>query len=238
MKSCRPAIRAGNEGPVLKTIEATGFVALGWFEPSADDGVPGVDDFSRTGVVVLVGNAGPAMFERFARECDPAEDQLDDWCRERLTALAGQLNARAVFPFDKPPLPFLRWAQKARAGYPSKLGMNIHPEFGLWHAFRAAFIFDRQPELPELPKAGHPCETCAEQPCLSACPVSAFDAGREQSPYDVDRCVSHLSSSDGDECLTGGCMARLACPVGTEYRYHEAQMQFHLSAFLRTRTKT
>lgn len=222
--------------PVTRTIEAEGFTPLGWFAPDADDGVPGLDDAAAAGIVMLVGNAGPAMFERFARKCDPSVDQLDDWSRARLTTLAQNLGAHAVFPFDKPPLPFLRWAQKAGCGHPSKLGMNIHPEFGLWHAFRAAFVFAENPDLPVQSERPHPCDTCPDQPCLSACPVAAFDTMRPISPYDVDRCVAHLASPEGSECLGHGCKARLACPVGASYRYREDQMQFHLSAFLRART--
>ncbi len=224
------------EHPVVRKITAEGFTPLGWFEPTAADGVPGFVGNKPACVVILIGNAGTEMFDRFSAECDPAVDLLDDWCRKCLVALAQDLGATAVFPFDKPPLPFLRWAQKAGCGHGSKLGMNIHPKYGLWHAFRAAFVFAHFLDLPLQPETKSPCETCTGQPCLSACPVSAFDANGSASPYDVDRCVDHLRQPAGDACLTDGCMARLACPVGAQYIYGKTQMEFHLSAFLRART--
>ena len=225
-----------SQHPILAAISAEGFTPLGWFAPSAEDAIASGSDAKTAQLVMLIGNAGPAMFERFARERDPAHDQIDDWCRDVLTPLADGLGARAVFPSDRPYHPFLSWAQRAGAGFPSKLGMNIHPEYGLWHAFRAAFIFRDSVALPAYPNGDHPCETCVDWPCLKACPVSAFNDKRAGSPYDVDVCVSHLSSNEGSSCMTGGCMARLACPVGRQYTYDQQQMQFHLSAFLRTRT--
>jgi hypothetical protein len=115
-------------------IRAESFEVLGWLTKSEDAKLDGA-------CLLLVGNAGPAMFERFAAERNPAHDKMDDWTREVLSSLAAGLGARAVFPFDEPHPPFLRWAQLAGAGHVSALGLNIRADFGLWHAFRAGFIF-------------------------------------------------------------------------------------------------
>ena len=62
-----------------------------------------------------------------------------------------------------------------------------------------------------------------------ACPVEAFAEGR----YDVPKCVNHIAGPSGTECLTGGCLARRACPVGRDYAYAPDQARFHMEAFLR-----
>ena len=36
---------------------------------------------------------------------------------------------------------------------------------------------------------------------------------------------------DGADCLTHNCAARRACPVGAEFRYSDAQSQFHMRNF-------
>ena len=65
--------------------------------------------------------------------------------------LARDLDARAVYPFDMdPPWPFLTWARAANAGHISPLGLNIHPAYGLWHAYRAALLFPVAFDLPRL----------------------------------------------------------------------------------------
>lgn len=215
------------EHPILNRIRREGFTAFGWFEPGAEDRVPHDAAF-----VILIGNAGPDMFRRFARERDPARDAMDDWTRATVDLLATDLHAKAVYPFDMPPLPFLTWARKGGAGHVSPLGLNVHPFYGLWHAYRAALLFPVVFDLPRAASGAHPCETCAK-PCLTACPVSAFDG----KTYDVAACGRHVLSPIGEECMTGGCRARLACPVGKTYVYAPAQAQFHMRAFASARRK-
>lgn len=218
------------EHPVLMTIRRSGFTPLGWFLPTAADLVPHDARF-----VILIGNAGPDMFRRFARECDPLQDALDDWTRKAAGQLAEDLDATPVYPFDvSPPYPFLSWARRAGAGHVSPLGLNIHDVYGLWHAYRAALLFPVMFDLPARAPGAHPCETCTDRPCLSACPVSAFDGER----YDVAACASHLARPAGAVCNERGCLARHACPVGQGFAYATAQAQFHMRAFRAAREKT
>src|SRR5437868_12470380 len=119
------------EHPILNAVHRASFTPLGWFAPRPEDRVPHNARF-----IVLIGNAGPQMFSRFARERDPKRDSLDDWCRDVIGVLADDLEVPAVFPFDKPPLPFLTWARRGGAGHVSPLGLNIHPPLGLGHAYR------------------------------------------------------------------------------------------------------
>jgi hypothetical protein len=109
--------------------------------------------------------------------------------------------------------------------------MNIHPLYGLWHSFRAALLFPVVFDLPAPSAGASPCDSCAGRPCLSACPVGAFDG----QTYDVDGCARHLGSHVAGACMTGGCLARHACPAGAAWRYGPAQAAFHMAAFLRAR---
>jgi epoxyqueuosine reductase QueG len=171
------------------------------------------------------------MFARFARERDPSRHTLDQWAEDIVGVLARDLDAGTAFPFSKPPLPFLTWARRAGAGHISPLGLNIHPTFGLWHAYRAALLFPHAFDLPKRNPGAHPCETCEHKPCLSACPVQAFST----EGYDTIACARHLASDDGEDCMSGGCLARRACPVGQEFRYSPQQARFHMEAFLNAR---
>ena len=145
--------------PVLTAIRRASFTPLGWFAPAPDDRVPDSARF-----VILIGNAGPDMFRRFARERDPDRDTLDDWTRDVVSRLAVDVGARAVYPFDTPPQPFLTWARRGGAGHVSPLGLNIHPTYGLWHAYRAALLFPVVFDLPPPSPGRHPCESCAGTP--------------------------------------------------------------------------
>lgn len=215
------------EHPVLTAIRRASFTPLGWFSPAPQDRAPQGARF-----VILIGNAGPDMFRRFARERDPQRDSMDGWTRDAVTTLAADLGADAVYPFDMdPPWPFLTWARRGGAGHVSPLGLNIHPTYGLWHAYRAALCFPVEFDIPMQGPGPHPCETCVAKPCLTACPVSAFDG----TAYDVPACFAHIASEAGADCMTRGCLARHACPVGQSFAYAPAQAQFHMRAFLKAR---
>jgi ferredoxin len=201
--------------PILNRIRRETFTPLGWFSPV---------DMGETKQVILIGNAGPEMFARFARSGAPT---MDEWTRVVVDVLAEDLGAKALYPFDKPAQPFLTWARQAGAGHVSPLGMNIHPTYGLWHAYRAALLFPVEFDLPRVAAGVSPCESCVGKPCLTACPVQAFDG----SSYDVAACGGHIKAKVGETCMTGGCLARRACPVGKTYKYQPRQMQFHMRAF-------
>jgi len=211
-----------------------GLLARGGFHPTAGDGAP-----AGALTLVLIGNAGPAMWRAFsdatpAAELAGARHPLDAWTRRVVGAIADRLGARPVLPFDGPPYaPFQRWALKAGGVFASPIGPLIDPEYGLWHAYRGALAFAERVALPVTPPAASPCEGCAAKPCLSACPVGAFEI--ESAPparYDVPRCVAHVTSSAGTDCLGGGCLARRACPVGRTYAYGPEQARFHMRKFL------
>ncbi len=212
---------------VEAAVVATGLVCRGGFHPRPEDEIPG-----NPATVVLVGNAGPSMWRAFAAAARDEPDPLDAWCRRVLTGVAEALGARALFPFGGPPfLPFQRWAQRAEAVHPSPLGILIHPDFGLWHGYRGALAFDRRLVLPPRDRRPSPCATCADKPCLTACPVDAF-AGEG---FAAAACEGHVTSERGGDCLALGCRARHACPVGRAYRYAPDQAHHHMDGFLAAR---
>jgi hypothetical protein len=216
---------------VWQVLAEAGFTPRGAFAPTLDDGVPDLDVGVSARTVVLVGNAGPAMWDNFVKDRDPNTDKLDDWTFDKLTAAGRTFCAIALFPFTKPHLPFQRWAQRAEACHISPLGLAIHADYGVWHAYRGALAFAEEMDLPPHDKRASPCDACVERPCLSACPVSAFTG----SEYKVADCARHLASTGGSTCMARGCLARHACPVGREFAYEPNQAAFLMAAYLRGR---
>ena len=199
-----------------------GMMAHGAFHPEAGDEIDGV-------TAVLVGYAGPAMWRAFREQRRHGPDPLDNWTREVLQSVAAALGARVMFPFGGPPfLPFGRWAERAGGVHRSPIGILIHPEFGLWHGYRGLLAFADLIALPPVDDRPSPCESCADKPCLSACPVDAFAPGA----YDVAACKGHIARPAGADCMGLGCRARRDCPVGTAYHYRPEQAEFHMRAFL------
>lgn len=223
-------------GPSLAAIETalaeSGLVALGAFHPTADDAVPPLADGRPCGTLVLAGNAGGSLWPAFSASPearDGAPDALDRWSARVLGGLATAFGGAALFPFGGPPyLPFQRWARRGAPLGPSPLGMLIHPDYGLWHAYRGALALPEALALAAPAAAPSPCDSCADKPCLAACPVAAFT----ESGYDVTACAGHVAAPAGADCLDLGCRARRACPVGRQYHYPPAQARFHMAAFI------
>ena len=223
-----------NLSEIRAAIEAQGLSYRGALHPVADD----LPDRGDAGTLVLAGFTGNTDWQHF-RDSDEAgdgkPDALDRWSLRIIGALARDLGATALFPFIGPPwLPFLRWAREAEPLYPSPLGMLIHPDWGLWHSWRGALAFRETFELPPADRRPGPCETCMDKPCLSACPVAAFNPDR----YDVAACVAHIETARGADCMNEGCRARRACPIGTAHRYSPDQASFHMRAFRKAQRRT
>ena len=241
------------------TIEAAlareGLIARGGFHPEPDDGVPGLGDGGLgdgglgdggfgdgrpARALVMIGNRGPDMWRAFAAspefgaESGSVADPLNRWSARVIEALAEAWGARALFPFGGPPhLPFVAWAKRAEPVAESPLGILIHPVYGLWHAYRGALAFAEEIPLPPRADRPRPCDTCADQPCLTACPVGAFGP----AGYDVGSCAEHISAPAGADCMAEACRARRACPVGREYLYQPEQAAFHMIHFLEARRR-
>lgn len=182
--------------------------------------------------VVLLGNIGGSIWTPFRRwqgrpENIARSEPLDDWSKAVIGPVATALGATAYFPSDPPWQPFQRWAMRAEELKPSPLGILIHPEYGLWHGYRGALGFARRLDAGEAARPPHPCDLCFAKPCLSHCPVDAVTP----DGFDVGRCRGHLRQPAGQAgCMTEGCLARAACPVGAGYRYGDEQLAFHMAA--------
>ncbi len=212
-----------------------GLIPRGGFLVRAKDGIPAFADGRAARSLVLIGHGGgdfwPA-FAPFATGEDP--HPLDSWSRRILDPLAQALGGVALYPFGGPPhWPFQLWARRAEAVYPSPLQILIHPEFGLWHAYRGAIALTERIEFPPRADRPSPCESCAEKPCLTACPVGAI----RPTDFRADICRAHALAPEGAECRDRGCLARRACPIGRDYRYGPAQQAFHMRAFLQPRPR-
>lgn len=187
------------------------------------------------GALILVGNAGSAMWTVFRSSPEFADDlpnPLDRWTRRVGEAVATELGAGVVFPFDGPPYPpFLRWSADSGRAFRSPLSMLLHADFGLWHAYRFALCLDEVTGVtPHGPRVSSPCESCPDQPCLSACPNGAFTS----NGYELEACTEELRGADRGDCIEKACAARRACPVARAFRYDSAHAAFHMRAFLAT----
>lgn len=182
--------------------------------------------------LVLVGVAGSAFWSEFKKSAeflDGNSDPLDRWSKRIGDIVAKEFSAHAVYPSDGPPYyPFIQWAKQCETVHSSKMGFSIHPEYGLWHAFRFALLFPNEIlDLASPIESQNPCSSCSDSPCLSNCPVGAYT----KDGFDPDRCFDYLQQNENGECRKLGCIARRSCPEGVDYRYKPGHAEFHMTAF-------
>ena len=221
---------------IFVTIDAllagTGLFVRGGFHVEADDAVPPLADGRPARTVILVGNAGGDLWRAFTAD-NPAmagDHPLDRWVDGHVERTAAAVGAEIVFPTRRPYPPIMRWAKRAGPVHSSPINLLIHPEYGLWHVYRGAFLFADRLDLPSQHQAPSPCDACEKKPCLRACPADAF----KPDHFDAVACVTHVESPAGGNCAARGCLARRACPVGREHAYPVEAGAYHMGAVVRT----
>jgi len=198
---------------------------------------------------LVLGSGGRDFFPLFRASpeaADGAPDPLDRYTRrvvqEALTGTRGD-RARAFFPFvgSAPVLPFQRLGRAAGLGPSSPLGVQIHPFYGPWWAYRAVLAIkddDRDAAPAPAPAPQDLCLGC-EAPCIAACPGSAV----RREGFSVPACHARRLAPPG-QYATGdataadcrlSCVARIRCVRGPEHRYSDEQLAFHMKASMPAR---
>ena len=196
--------------------------------PILTSGVP-LADYRR---LVLVGHGGRRLWAALQKwglqMADPVDQYSAQITRQFIRDYLGAPPICWLYP-DAPYLvPLQQLGALAGWSYPSPLGQGIHPEFGVWFAYRAAFLTTADLPLRVEPKQTSPCETCAEKPCITACPVGAVCLHN----FGVDDCARYRLCEQSP--CADRCLARLACPLFPEHRYMLSQIQYHYQYSLAT----
>ncbi|MEL6682242.1 MAG: ferredoxin [Pseudomonadota bacterium] len=208
------------QSQLLEALKAVGLQNMGTCRVEPNDGLVGQ-------TIMLIGPDEPRFWDIFTASehyNDGEPNPLDRWSVAVLDSIAKAANGHAIYPFGGPPYhPFHSWALRSGQSWSSPIGFLVHRTAGLFASYRGALLLPWETQGRLMTS---PCMTCTDQPCRSACPVDAFSDG-----YAVDTCKSYLHSPEGQNCMTQGCAARRACPVGQGLR-QPAQAAFHMEAFL------
>jgi epoxyqueuosine reductase QueG len=214
--------------------------------------------------VAVLGSGGSAFFEAAmtrAKENETVDGRadphpLDSHCESHVREAADRL-ARAgwktipLFYWEKRVgnaegaspgrfADFMRLAQEAGLGSPSRLGLLIHPEYGPWLGIRALLVTEREltpPPGDRLESTRLPFEPCGgcPAPCIGACHAGAVRGG-ESSGGEVPL-FSHpdcARARDDIPACRERCDARLACPVGRPHAYSSSALAHHMLAPFRS----
>lgn len=202
-------------------LDAHHLEVLGGFHPEpGEEGLP-----AGTRTLLLLGPKEPGFWAHVQAEADWTHpDPIDDWSRRTIGRIACDLGAKALFPFGGPPWhPFYSWALRSGRIWESPVKLLVHAHQGLMVSFRGALALREVVDLP--PALPRPCDTCPA-PCASACPAGALSP----QGYDVPACHGWLDAQ-GQDCMSGGCLTRRACPLAQAYARLAVQSAYHMGRF-------
>ncbi|NHC06970.1 hypothetical protein [Azonexus fungiphilus] len=176
--------------------------------------------------LILLGHAGRRLWQCVQAARPAGEHPIDDYTKSTVDRCFARFfpgrHYRIVYPG---PAPIGLQALGAHAGWhqPSPLMIGIDREWGSWYAYRCVILADTgfSPDATvdrENPAKSSPCTDCRERPCVAACP-----AGAVGDRFDLAAC-SDERLRPGSPCGES-CLARLACPVGSEHRYDATQIR-------------
>ncbi|MFS4581148.1 ferredoxin [Phaeobacter sp. C3_T13_0] len=234
-----PIKSAPDYATLQDAADVHGLDIYGGFHPTHSQltNIPGADSpdsSSRTGTygtMILLG-ATASFWPNFtnSREyMDGAAHPIDRWSNRIIERMAQAWGACPAYPFTEPPfMPFVAWALATGRSFTSPSQMLVHDRYGMMISYRGALYFAHHIDLPPPPMAEAPCLSCIDQPCLSTCPAEALSHG---GPYNLAACHSHLDSGSGTPCLSGGCLARRACPLSAGASRTPAQSAHHMRYF-------
>jgi len=185
--------------------------------------------------VILIGAAGLEMWERlkaFGFKSDNPVDHFSLVTGEKCLQEFFEINKwLTIFPSNIP-LPLQQFGELAGWSHRSPLGLSIHPEYGTWFAYRAVFLIEDDVPVTRSEKTNPPCDTCIDTPCVNACPVGAVSVSESLK---LESCMNYRLK-ETSPCATR-CLARMACPVGREYRYTDEQLAYHGNVSLNSLTR-
>ncbi|MFT5197206.1 MAG: epoxyqueuosine reductase [Cellvibrionaceae bacterium] len=187
-----------------------------------------LDNYSR---LVMLGNGGKLFWHALAqseqRQVDNVgvgpSDPIDRFSLHLTQVMIDEISSSSagrqliLYPQTEHFIPLQQLGELAGWGTPSPIGNSISAEYGLWFAFRSAFLTS----IPLLPSQFEhqpsPCLTCISKPCQTACPAGAVvDTA---AGFKLDACIDHRLK-EKSPCVFH-CLARQACPIGIEHQYPE-----------------
>lgn len=184
-------------------------------------GIP-IIDYRR---LVLIGHGGRCMWQTLKAHGMDSANPIDRYSifltQQFISTYLDNAAVLWLYPTLQYVVPLQQLGEFAGWSFPSPLGSGISSEYGVWFAYRAAFLINAELPLTFSTSAPSPCNNCFKKPCVSACPVNAVQV----ESFALESCIDHRLSLDSP--CADRCPARLACPIHPEHRYTLEQIRYH-----------
>ncbi len=193
-----------------------------------NNSVTNTDQFKQ---LIILGHLGKLLWEKVNASTSGSDNPIDDYASLIVNNLFSQYYPDNHFEIAYPGSEVIGLQQLGQlAGWhnasPFKVGIN--DQWGSWFAYRAVVLADTNFISTDVLESISPCISCKEQLCISACPSNALVTGE----LDNQCCIDYRKQAVSD--CKNTCLARVSCPVGSEYRYTDEQIHYHYGLSMRT----
>lgn len=179
-----------------------------------------IDDYRQ---LILLAHGGRRLWQALmASAFADADDPVDNFSADLVRRwLDGRHRYRIIYPGTSHIVPLQRLGELAGWHHRSPFRVGVNHHWGSWFAYRAAVLADTTLPVSDVTHAPSPCDACSDRPCIGACPANALQDGIMQ----LECCIDYRLG-ESSPCRHQ-CLARLACPVGSDHRYTPEQIDYH-----------
>ena len=181
--------------------------------------------------LILIGHGGKALWEAVKKSGGDGADPIDDFTVRTVRQWMAEFqpdNRYAILYPGPRPVALQRLGALAGWHHASPFMLGIDAEWGTWYAYRAVVLADTHFAPSPAVDRIIPCAACQTRPCIAACPASAMADGT----FSLQKCVAWRKQADSPCAFT--CLARVACPVGSDHRYCTEQLAHTYSTSLQS----
>lgn len=183
-----------------------------------------VDELRQYRQLILIGHGGKALWKSLAETALVVENPIDsftlDVVAKWLSALNSHIRSHVIYPNNQS-IDLVALGKLAGWHHESPFKVGINNNWGPWFAYRAVVLADSRFAITPPLSAPSPCIACTSTPCIKRCPADACG----EAGLDIDKCIRYRKTPHS-ECAST-CLARMSCPIQSQHRYAEAQMNFH-----------
>jgi len=179
--------------------------------------------------LILIGHAGKTLWQCVKAAHIGGANPIDDYSVQAIErCFAEHLprnRYRIIYPGNHP-VGLQQLGKLAGWHHAAPFMVGIDPVWGSWYAYRAVVLADTGFCPSQAVDRNSPCTSCHAKPCITACPAGAMDGGS----FALEKCITYRKR--GESQCKHTCLARTACPVGSEHRYDDEQMRHSYSISL------
>lgn len=179
------------------------------------------------GHLILIGSGGPLLWTYLKsphiHENHPIDTYVGECVNNFAHTVFGDQAPVILYPRSDLVFPLQQLGHILGLTKKSPLGIDLHPDFGLWFAYRALLWTSEDVPMINPPAWSSPCETCVDKPCVSNCPSQAVTV----QSFNIKNCANYRLLANSS--CANRCLSRLACPFHAEQRYSDEQIRYHMT---------